>query len=581
MGGFFYVNQQLCQNTERKLEKSRACFKQAGFSAPVTLHGDSYVLDFYGKARSDIVNLIDTGEGTFLATIGTLIYEDTVGQEALRKLQEARRTGRLTEELGRCLGQFALLAGEADKLTIHRDVNSSYEVFHTADLGLVSSSFLAVATTAEQRSVNRAGVLEYVFNGVTLGDGTPVREVRKLNLGETLHLSGAPFISRSLPDVSPSPLQGKVEDIAEEVFEALIDHTRRLVRIFDDKMTLALSGGYDTRLLLALFRHAGTIPKLFVYGNPSSQDVRIASEIAQAEGLPLEVVNKDQPLPTSPEAFGEMVKQNFFIYDGFHQIWLFRPDQEHQARTARHAGGALNVHGGAGEVLRNFFGLPDRPVPPHSVIAAFFRGFDPKVCRNPADLRLYEESLAGKITDIFGQEQRILSRQQVEAIYPHLRCRSWFGRDNSINGRFGYSNLPFYESSFVELSLRIPLRHKNYGDLQSRLIRRADPQLARHMSQYGHTFEADAPWRQRLPAWLGYQRPPFIRRNMYRLRRAGKSEAPAQTELGRQVLGLIGGTPIMDRYFDVAAMDMEKFMRVCTLEYLFQFLSVDSASSTV
>jgi asparagine synthase (glutamine-hydrolysing) len=576
MGGFFYINRKICKDAERKLEDSRACFREAGFRDPVALSGETYALDFYGKISSDIVNLVETGEGSFLASVGTLIYGDAVGTEALRNLHEASRSRPMARELERCLGQFALIVGTPGEVTVHRDPNSSYEIFHTADLGLVSSSFLAVATALERRSVDPASVLEFVFNGVTLGTGTPIKQVRKMDLGETLHLSATPTVTTSRPDFSPPVLQGTVEEMTEQVFEALSAHTRRLVRIFGDNMTMALSGGYDTRLLLALFRDAGTIPRLFVYGPPGSQDVRIAGDIARAEGLPIEVVDKSLPLYTSLDSFAAMTRRNFFIYDGYSQIWIFSRDREHDARAARHAGGALNVHGGAGEVLRNFFGLPDRPIAVDQVIAAFFSQFDRRMCRNPEDIRLYEASVASKIADVFGQQQPVLSRQQVEALYPHLRCRSWFGRDNSINARAGYSNLPFYESFLVDLSLRIPLRHKNFGDFQSRLIRRADPALARHMSQYGHNFAADAPLRQRTAGWLGHQRPAFVRRNMYRLRRLGKREAPGQTPFGAQILELLDGVRIMSRYFDMAAVsDLDHFTRICTLEYLFRFLSAE------
>ncbi|MFC7557192.1 hypothetical protein ACFQU7_40725 [Pseudoroseomonas wenyumeiae] len=298
MGGFFYISKHLCADAERKLATSRTNFREAGFGAPVALSGASYALDFYGKIGSGIINLIDTGDGSFLASIGTLILDDAVGQDALRKLQEARRAGRLATELGRCLGQYALIAGERSAVTIYRDINSSYEIFRTADLGIVSSSFLAVATALPRCSINRASVLEYVFNGVTLGTGTPVQEVQKAGLGETLHLSHAPFATRTCPILSLPVSNEPVEALTEQVFDALSDHTRRLIRIFGGNTTLALSGGYDTRLLLALFRHAGTIPRLFVYGDGGSQDVLIASDIARAEGLPLEVVDKH--LPSSP-----------------------------------------------------------------------------------------------------------------------------------------------------------------------------------------------------------------------------------------------------------------------------------------
>ena len=47
------------------------------------------------------------------------------------------------------------------------------------------------------------------------------------------------------------------------------------------------------------------------------------------------------------------------------------------ARDARHAGGALSASGGCGEIYRNFFFLPDRPVSAGTVARSFFARFAP------------------------------------------------------------------------------------------------------------------------------------------------------------------------------------------------------------
>src|SRR5213075_2206278 len=104
--------------------------------------------------------------------------------------------------------------------------------------------------------------------------------------------------------------------------------------------------------VLAALRAAGCRPHLFVYGGPDSTDVRIARDIATAEGLEIEWVDKE--------------------------AW----------RAPRHKGGALSVSGGCGEIFRNFFFLPDRRFSAAAVARTFYAryaktdvtdGFDERV----------------------------------------------------------------------------------------------------------------------------------------------------------------------------------------------------------
>ena len=54
-----------------------------------------------------------------------------------------------------------------------------------------------------------------------------------------------------------------------------------VAKIFGNRVTSALSGGYDSRLILAMLRRHGVAPHLFVYGNAGDQDVRLATAIAR------------------------------------------------------------------------------------------------------------------------------------------------------------------------------------------------------------------------------------------------------------------------------------------------------------
>lgn len=571
MGGFLFVAKNQGVTVPIGAEQAEAHFKRAGFHEGFRTETDRFRFIYYSKQHSGISNVLELGGSSFSACVGTLIYEGLIGPAAMARLMERSRTTSLDLELRRCSGHFALVTCLNGQVTVRRDGNASYEVYHDESFGVVSSSFLAVARALNTPRVSRQEVMEYVFNGVTFGAGTPIEGVRRLDLGERLDL--LPGRITRAPLELAEEMKGSVEDAAAEVFAALAAQVRQLAAIFGPNMTQALSGGYDTRLLLALFRHVGVLPRLFVYGEPYCEDVRVAKTIAEGEGMPLEHVDKSLP-PAGREEFREVVARNFLVYDGLAHLGVFEHSTEYEARLSRHRGGALNVNGGGGEVMRNFFGLPDQPIPVERLISSFFSQFEPAVCRQPGQVGQYREALGQKMLRTLGTTERVLSRRQVDALYPHFRCRSWFGRDNNINAQYGYGLLPFYDAAFTDTALRVPVRYKHFGDFEGRLIRRADARLAGYPSQYGHDFARDAPLRHRAAGWLSYRRPGFLRRRMYTLR--GRLQGRRlDPDLRDQVTGVVGAAyPYMSRQFDMAKVwSAEEFLRISSLEYLFQELS--------
>src|SRR5439155_21540411 len=110
-----------------------------------------------------------------------------------------------------------------------------------------------------------------------------------------------------------------------EPFEATVGQSMALldryfaavVASFGDRVTCALSGGYDSRLILALLRRHGINPRVYVYGPPGDKDVKLARAIAEGEGFALEIVDKDKQLTFSPGEFAAVAEENFLASDGY------------------------------------------------------------------------------------------------------------------------------------------------------------------------------------------------------------------------------------------------------------------------
>jgi len=207
----------------------------------------------------------------------------------------------------------------------------------------------------------------------------------------------------------------------------------------------------------------------------------------------------------------------------------------------------------------------------------FYSQYDPAVCTASFDRPAYDEAIAHKIIALLGRDGR-LPRRDVECLYPYFRCRSWFGSENGVNNRYGYSVLPFCDHRVVDEALQVSIRYKYYGNVESAMVSRADQSLAAQPSSYGYSFDRDTPKTMATRMLLfDYLRPLRLRRYSFRIRARLGGVDPLPALLSPPFLdqALVPGFPYMSRYFNVDRVtSRHQFGRLCTLEYLFQTLSV-------
>ena len=570
MGGFFYASKQALPDLHDVLAKSREQFRHSGFGKSVTFESDSCIIDYYPKIDYPSCDHVDFGDGNFIFAVGTFVYGNQIGADALKLLYDQANH---LEELRASHGHFLIVLRKGGRTILFKDPIGSYDLFLTRNDHCATTSFLAAAEAAGRSTINVQETYEYVFNGVSLGTATPLAEVRRLGLSERMIFEPGPAIISQ--DIAPSTEEApeSFSTLVDRNLAGLLEYATTLIKLFGDNIKIALSGGYDSRLLLAMFRHAGVTPRLFVYGGDKDQDVRTAKRITEAEGIALDHIDKPSLRGITPETYPEIVQNNFFREDALPNGGIFTNGAELIARSRRSENGALHVNGGGGEVFRNFFNLPaHRSLTPRQFVWVFYSRFDPEQCTGAFVPKAFEERIADKVAAVFASNGAKLSRRQVESLYPYFRCRSWFGRENSINSRWGYSILPFFDHQTVTSALRIPIRYKYFGNFEACLIRRADPALARYESNYGHSFAQDAPLGTAIADVATYLRPAWLRRHMFRLKSHLGKRRNRPDQLSERYLARVIDTsfPFMSRYFklDKVTSDLH-FARICTLEYLF------------
>jgi hypothetical protein len=481
----------------------------------------------------------------FALSVGAFHWRGLAGEAALRRL--LARDGPI-ESLpwAELSGSFAMLLGRADGVWLAQDAVGLMKVYEAAAGGVISSSLLLCRAMIERPSVDRFRAQEYILLGANHGGQTPI---------EGLHIV-APTAARELtsgrvqtvhpPDgFRAAPWAGSERDALKALSESMVEEFAHLASQWKGHIGMALSGGFDSRLLLAALDAVGVRPRLFVYGRTSEEDVVIAGSVAHGLGLPIEAIDKQALDEHSAPLTRAAIAANLRFFDGLPADGVFDRGCDRTTRLKQVEGGLLNLNGGGGEILRNFFYLADGRFSAADIVAAFYSGWFSDVFLHTDDRAAFVTRLQDEILASLGREQgtlraraAALPRSDVELIYALYRVRYWMGRNNATAARIGAFMTPLVTPGLVRLAASLPLRWKDFGRLESALIHALSPRVAAGPSAYGFSF-ADGPGRAyRWKTRLTMARPLWLRsRSMDVQRLLGRARATAAPAEWREALG--------------------------------------------
>ena len=461
----------------------------------------------------------------FAACVGTPVWDDSTGSELLRKWL-ARFDGPASLPWLDTAGSFALLIGGPQGVWLANDAIGLQKIYRRRDGAMYSSSLLAVRGSIAQPRVRRLRAQEYVLLESNHGLETPLAEVdiadptlvTRLDTGRHERVVPA---SAWRSEQTHTSLQAACEDLAPRIGASM----GSLVRAHDGPVGMALSGGFDSRLLLAALDHIDTTPSLFVYGRSSDDDVQVAVKKASELGLAIDAIDKSLIDAEQPPLDAAAVRASIAFFDGLPVDGAMDRGSDRLTRQRQMAGGCLNLNGGGGEILRNFFYLPDRSYSASDLARTFYGNWLPAAVPDPDERRALLDAIADTIlsaldVDAAGpaSRTRALARDEIERAYALVRLRFWMGRNNSIGAQHGAFVTPLVHPRLIADAAALPLAWKTYGDLESAIIQRLSPRVASGPSKYGFSF-SDGPsgaYRRQLLTTL--LRPVAIRQRSARIR---------------------------------------------------------------
>src|SRR4051812_21417785 len=256
MAGLFLVRTRDRAFADTALAEARAQYARHGFAAPAELSLPGWRLLHVPYIEGGPETLLVDGED-FAAVGGTFTCDGEMGRPALEALLAMGEPD--WDRLG---GQFVAIVRRAGRTHLFTDYFAAFQLFHDADMRLFSTSLLAAANALPRLRFDPQSVYEFAFNVVPIGNDTIFAELGMLGPDQVLELNAdgvrAHHVAKPLPTAEAMPLEARIAGHRDRLMAIVSDHIRQ----FGDNVRCALSGGLDSRLVLAALRAAGCRPQI-------------------------------------------------------------------------------------------------------------------------------------------------------------------------------------------------------------------------------------------------------------------------------------------------------------------------------
>lgn len=246
-----------------------------------------------------------------------------------------------------CTGIYRMEISCCDGRRIYFCDNSGCARYYIHEKSAAFHTTLMAVLPREKRAPNYGAVAQFLFFGCIYGMDTPVEGVirsdpTKYYIVEQGNLTTA--------DKNLTPLEEML--VSEDALDVQIRRFASSASQFE-KLACTITGGTDSRAILAHLLHKGLRPNLNITGHDGQADVEIARQIAEMTGLDLMVVSD---VPEDDHWIDEAIA----AADGMSGVCgiyrLYR-----KARLLRENGFTVEFGGAAGEAYKNSFINQDLP----------------------------------------------------------------------------------------------------------------------------------------------------------------------------------------------------------------------------
>lgn len=444
---------------------------------------------FSRKSFSDTNFIINDSVSVWV--VGTLIYQDRMGRDALEYLWHDLHVHPLETLVEHCDGPFFLVVGNRrdnslQLVTDHAGIMNVY-VYCSETVCAVSSSSMALSTHYPV-TPDPDGMAQFLRTANVYGSGTIYREISLLEPASIYTVEGLPR-----PRVSRKKRywQSPVEVCTDLSFEKARDLlTESLLAcsavLSGQDLVCDFTAGFDSRLLVSALSRHRPFSKLptFVFGPEESKEVRLVQEYCQNLGL----MNRHLALPGDwGELIHDYVQRSLYVTDGEENTVVYAPillAQESKAGSNRYS-----INGLGGELYRDFWWIQEMYVSRRP--ANLDRLIDMRILQYEYDYTIFSEAWGTRMAGVKDILRHLYldalsdmdlnsscNTLQIDNLYLREKIRRWAGRTISSSSQIISALAPLTLKKCLEIVLAVPPGYKRNGRLVKGMIEQLCPPLS-------------------------------------------------------------------------------------------------------
>lgn len=357
------------------------------------------------------------------------------------------------------------------------DSSGCHDAFYTEDA--ISSSFLTLAAHKNQSiaSMNKLAIIEFLNFGHLFENKTFFDSIRKIDSSELL-LFDQRHVKVKRKKLAP------IYDESQPVMD-FHDFFQQLSRsLRNQKVSVDLSGGIDSRLISVLLHYYGVEFETTISGREGISDVDIPKEVADMLGVSLHVTT---PLVNNLE---EDVDELFRISDGLHDcLRHYRTLQHNRNRLQR--GMSMAITGVGGELFKDFFWLQDFPFYSRkkaNLSRLFHSRFLPISCGlhyfHDAYVPL-AQSLSERILVELAPYVRETNTKTYDNIYYHYRMKSIAGKYLTAANHVLPTYAPLLDEDLVRYGFQLERGERMFNRFHRKIITTLNPAVSKIRTSEG------------------------------------------------------------------------------------------------
>ena len=445
----------------------------------------------HNGSGGDIVR--DKDSGDWLFAVGSWFHSSGIGPgEERGLLQRFQQVGpvQLARELE---GFFTLFIGDGHKgpFLVITDIVGSCHAFSRQfphAVAIAGSSLLLAGL--QKCSLDPIACQEFVHTGIVYEDRTLFTEVRKLAPATVFWFAEGKLEKqeRYWDPAALEPESLRADTAVEMLHNAVTTSAKTIARVFPNPVC-DLTGGYDSRAVVAAFLSSGATFATTVSGPAESGDVTVSKSLAALLGVPHSHFAEQ---PVSP--FDE-IKEAVFFTDGEYEIIDYaRVLRIHQTLADQFQ---ISINGSFGELARGYWWellvphtgkrgrldaakLARARYAPGTVQSKLFR----------ANLRI---EMVPHFTRVVEQNNSNLfdtpNTFQMDSAYLGMRMQRWQGRIATSTNRLWPCLSPFIFRSTLEIILQTENSLRKRSLMIRKWLHKRQPRLAAFPLEHGYPAE--------------------------------------------------------------------------------------------